>query len=156
MFRHSDTWFQCTDFWQLFFIKYIIQFIFRDCNAYNWNRSHLLHVEIFEGMLFLISCSKFCPDSHDTVYHLPKGETDSTTKHCRYNWHWPSRGSFLFSVQLPIIGLNICRWPVPYVKHLFATNLPSWHNWYHSHSPCSGRLSSLLHSWKQGSFLLTL
>ncbi len=107
---------------------------------------NLPHVEMFEGMQFWISWSKCCPDSHDTVCHLPKGDTDSTTRHCRYNWHCPSRDSFLFSAQLPIIGLNICRWPVPYVGHLFATNIPSWHNWYHSHSPCSGRLSSLLHS----------
>ncbi len=107
---------------------------------------NLPHVEILEGMQFWISWSKCCPGSHNAVCHLPKDDSDSTTKHCRYNWHWPSTRSFLFSVQFPAIGLNICRWPVPYVGHLVATNLPFWHNWYHSHSPCSGPMSSLLHS----------
>ena len=106
-----------------------VTWIWFNIPALNWNPLNLPHVEIFEGMQFWDSWSKCCPDPHDTSYHLPKGDTESTTKHCLYNWHWPSRGSFLFSVQLPVIGLNICLWPVPYVGHLVATNLPSRHNW---------------------------
>ncbi len=50
------------------------------------NLNNLPHVEMFESMQFWNSMSKCCPYSHDAMYHLPKGDTDSTTRHCRYNW----------------------------------------------------------------------
>ena len=114
---------------------------------------YLPQVEVSCPMHFWLSWSKCWPGPHDTSVHLPNGDTDSMTKHSLNDWHLPSTGSFTLFVQLFIMGLNACRWPLTVDGHLFGANVPLMHRLYHSHSAVNGRLSPWMHSLKKISFL---